>query len=432
MNVPRSDRNVVYVEPFAGAAAVWLRLLEPTLTPPVAWQGGKRRLAPAILDVLGLTPRQPHRALLGDAGWWGEVWPLVVSPLRGTEVSRWLRSWSDEDPRELWFRLRSEGRPDDPVERAAGLLWLQARAASGVPVWWAVDTVDESVAVGSEQDADDVEPECYEASSGHSVRPLRRAVGSCAAPCPSQSRVLVKHPGHPGRKPGAVQVAGQKDTPALRAGARGDRPADSYEASQRTTRHDPPQLLQWASSKVDEAGQRNATEPRLRCDHRVTGHAKQGGILRTATVADRLDAIRLAARPLHRTVRDAVERGVRGCVTVRHFPEVHHARAEEWVVDAVREARAAGEDVRLFADPPYVGATGYEIAADRAAVLAIADACAALGARTVVSEAAPLHAELGRAWTAHRLTRPGGKPEWVTCYGCEEHALAGPLWARSA
>lgn len=125
-----------YVDPFLGAGAVWLALFNPALVPPVSWMGGKRRLARELLQLLDLVPGRPVASVVGDASWWGWVWQVVLDPDRGPAVSAWLRSWRGEPPRDLWFRLRAAGPPDDIVERAAGLLWLQARAASGVPVWW--------------------------------------------------------------------------------------------------------------------------------------------------------------------------------------------------------------------------------------------------------------------------------------------------------
>jgi hypothetical protein len=127
----------VYVEPFLGAGATWLALLDPDLVALVSWMGGKRKFARRILNLLGLDPGFPIASLLGDACWWGWVWAVVLDPVLGPQVCAILRSWRGEDPRALWFRLRDLGPvTDDVATAAAQLLWLQARAASGVPVWW--------------------------------------------------------------------------------------------------------------------------------------------------------------------------------------------------------------------------------------------------------------------------------------------------------
>lgn len=128
--------NPIFGSAFLGAGAEWLHLLSPDLVPPVSWMGGKRRLAREILALLDLHPGRPVPCILGDASWWGWVWPTCLDPVTGPEVSTMLRFWRGHDPRALWFWLRDVGPMPSRVEAAAQLLWLQARAASGVPVWW--------------------------------------------------------------------------------------------------------------------------------------------------------------------------------------------------------------------------------------------------------------------------------------------------------
>lgn len=126
-----------WAEPFAGAGACALRAVGgPDLSPPVAWMGGKRRYARAILDAMGAPETPPSRVLLADAGPWGWVWPLLLEPGDAARVARVLRSWAGEHPRELWQRLAARPPYKRVHERAAQWLWLQARSASGVPIWW--------------------------------------------------------------------------------------------------------------------------------------------------------------------------------------------------------------------------------------------------------------------------------------------------------
>lgn len=131
--------NPVLVDPFLGAGGTVLGFLSwvtgAKLDPPVSWMGGKRRLALEGLAPLDL-PRRRIPMLLADASWWGLVWPVCLDAVTGPRVAAVLRSWRGEDPRALWFRLRDKGPREDLAEAAAQLLWLQARAASGVPVWW--------------------------------------------------------------------------------------------------------------------------------------------------------------------------------------------------------------------------------------------------------------------------------------------------------
>lgn len=135
--------NWTWVEPCAGAAACALRLVGgPHLVPPVSWMGGKRRLAPLIIEAMGTPRERPALVVLSDAGPWGWVWPLLLE--RGDEVAAILRGWEEawvedgDGPRALWDALRDQPPMDGPAG-AAQWLWLQARSASGVPVWWGGD-----------------------------------------------------------------------------------------------------------------------------------------------------------------------------------------------------------------------------------------------------------------------------------------------------
>lgn len=129
--------SFTWVEPFAGAAAVALRLMGGRhLVPPCAWMGGKRRYARAILDAMGVPEGRPGLVVLNDAGPWGWVWQQVFDQGQRERLCALLRSWADEHPRELWQRLVSDDPYEEPAERAAQWLWLQARSASGIPIWW--------------------------------------------------------------------------------------------------------------------------------------------------------------------------------------------------------------------------------------------------------------------------------------------------------
>jgi hypothetical protein len=140
-----------YMELFAGGAACALALMGgASVVPPVGYMGGKRKLAPAILGAAGLRVGQgAEHLVLVDAGEWGGVWQEVIRDGRG--LADRLLAWEGRDPSELWSSLAQAGRPEDPQERAAAYLWLQARAASCTPVWWAADgstTMARSVSSG--------------------------------------------------------------------------------------------------------------------------------------------------------------------------------------------------------------------------------------------------------------------------------------------
>ena len=468
------DDGPVFVSGFLGAGADYLCLLDPKLTPPVSWMGGKRRQAPDILALLELRPGHPIPAMLCDASWWGWVWPAILDEETGPRIAASLRGWRTEDPRELWFRLRDMGPiTDDLAGAAAQLLWLQARAASGVPVWW--ESNGELLAApGDGRDRQLAADRGLVSMDGHGRGPYPawQSTGIPAAP--------------------KVDEAGQPSNTTRGANGKGSHGG-------------PGRLSQWASTKVDEAGQRSATEPKLlvsdgRGDPRESGQRTtrqeqliqrsrgdgpayvaslagenadrlvattrggqepgkpfdaghkgkkgSGGIIDPGTIANRLDEIRirlvkasggLAApgkqdgwckakgwrvlQPGDIANRlDGIRAHVRGSVTIAHEDAL--TMAELW-------APMLGARARVYLDPPYQGKTGYPATCSREKVLAIARLWARHGAWVVLSEAVPLADELGDGWVSVQL-RHGKNPEWVTCYGCDVRAVLPPILQRLA
>lgn len=302
-----------WAEPFAGAAACALRLVGgPGLTPPVAWMGGKRRLAHEIVDAMGVPEGPPSRVLLADAGPWGWVWPLLLAPASAADVARVLRSWAGEHPRDLWQRLAAVPPAEDLHERAAQWLWLQARAPSGVPVWF----------------------EDWRWVSGNGKPATDRGED-------------MRWPGHQ----------------ALRATWR---MGEEFAKSRRGDR------------TISQAGTARGRE----------------STLTTSLIGDRLEAIADAFRGVLATV--------------------HHGSAAE-CGEAHRRAALPMLPTHggwwVYIDPPYVGATGYGWTLPRAEVLALARRWHEAGAVVAVSEAEPLTLD---GWHHVKLTREGGKPEWLT------------------
>lgn len=131
-------RPALYIELCCGSASTALALTCGRKAGPlVGYMGGKRRWAGWHLEALGLRPGEgAEHVLLGDAGPWGWVWPVVLDVETGPQVAEVLRGWRDRDPRELWEELA--GLPPAPsvVERTAQWLWLQGRSASNTPLWW--------------------------------------------------------------------------------------------------------------------------------------------------------------------------------------------------------------------------------------------------------------------------------------------------------
>lgn len=117
----------ILVELCAGSAAVSLRWLRSGAKPPLAWQGGKRGYADAILRAMGQQPGagRGHDVVLVEPGPWGEAWELWRTEAGRLLTIDRLRAWQDEDPRTLWDRLRRAPVPGDVEERVAVWAVLQ-------------------------------------------------------------------------------------------------------------------------------------------------------------------------------------------------------------------------------------------------------------------------------------------------------------------
>ena len=123
----------VLVELCAGTASVSLWALG-RVRPLCGFMGSKRRFAALLADALGCD--RPERVVLVDAGPWGEVWVTLSCESSRATVADVLDSWADEEVRALWERLVCEPPSVHPEARAAQYLWLQARSAGGIPLWW--------------------------------------------------------------------------------------------------------------------------------------------------------------------------------------------------------------------------------------------------------------------------------------------------------
>lgn len=441
--------SYTWVEPFAGAAAVALRLVGGRdLVPPVRWMGGKRRLARPILDAMGVPRGRPARIVLVDAGPWGWVWPLLLAPSTAGHVAAILRSWGDEHPRELWERLARVPPAEDLAERAAQWLWLQARSASGVPVWWSGWRWDRS----DGKPADDKGPDRrWEASNGAgaAVAAGHKSLGSWEA---SDGRGAPRPVGQRRTAPERWEQGSGESRPPQRAGQRGREPiqGESWRMGEevskarrgdRTVSQCGGKLDRWEQHGGPRQDRQRATARASQCSGRAwqdatgrlahdhgpnrrdrpdrAGMPATGGIVRTATIAARIEGIAAAFADV--------------AVVVHHGVADDAAQVISAMVDretvAVRCSR--GGPVYFYVDPPYVGRTGYGWDCPREAVLALATSWASAGAVVAVSEAVPLEID---GWHHLELTGPGGKPEWLTlsCPPARRPARQGLLFEGAA
>lgn len=81
---------------------------------------------------------RPDRVVLVDAGPWGDAWNVLRYAHQREAVARVFDAWAtaNERPNVLWSRLVASPPFEDPVERVAQYLWLQARSAGTIPMWW--------------------------------------------------------------------------------------------------------------------------------------------------------------------------------------------------------------------------------------------------------------------------------------------------------
>lgn len=398
----------LYVEPFCGAAATALALVDPSLRPPVGWMGGKRRLASVLLTCLGLRPGQgADRVLLADPGEWGWVWPALLTPAVAAEVARVLRLWQEEidagrlTPEELWCWLALAGPRREIVEGTAGWLYLQGRAVGGWPTWWeeAGQLLQAGPRPGQAKEAVHRPPAGQGASgaglsaAGLALR-VERLGEEAAGWLVLQSQT-----------PSSVAVIGD----GARWSMGGDRWPNSppRKPIQRNSKAVRPSYL---AGNVDRLAEAAAGWLTLQQGSALGKPIRSGGEGWAAhgyahvTPAARARGFQDRVRPGQ--VADLL-RGATGPLWA-----VYHGRAEAlgvpgWV--------PPGTVVLL--DPPYVGCTGYGHDASREMVLDLARRWSAAGAQVLICEAVGLAGELGCGWHEIELTdleevRSG--PEWVT------------------
>lgn len=380
-----------WAEPFAGAAACTLRLVGGRdLAPPVAWMGGKRRLARAILDAMGVPETPPSRVLLADAGPWGWVWPLLLEPESAAAVARVLRSWAGEHPRDLWQRLAAQPPAEDLHERAAQWLWLQARSASGVPIWWdgwRLRVEGRSVPQSTWDLYGEENAGRWRAAdhgTGRDTTAGQSGRGEPAGWLASDGRGEPRRAGaravggrwEKGNEDGRVQPAGNGQRGAAGSWRFDARPGDLApdRAAGQAGRTSDPGWRMGEEQKKALRGTRTLSE-------KGTSRGKTGGMVNPVTIADRAESIAGAFADVAATVHHGDARGLE-----------------------------PGPGF-CYLDPPYVGATGYGWDLPRGQVLELARRWADAGAVVAVSEAEPLEIE---GWHHVELTREGGKPEWLT------------------
>lgn len=124
------------VELCCGTAALSLWALGRAV-PLTGYMGSKRRWAPLLVEALGCD--KPERVILVDAGPWGDAWSVLKTPKGRASVQNWLHQLDvlvEAEGLEAAWKRALEDPSEDPGRRVAHFLWLQARSAGTIPVWW--------------------------------------------------------------------------------------------------------------------------------------------------------------------------------------------------------------------------------------------------------------------------------------------------------
>ena len=119
------------VELCAGTASLTLWTLG-RVPPLTGYMGSKRRWASVLSDAIGPV----SEALLVDAGPWGDVWSVLRDRRARLDVAGILAGWQGRDPADIWRDLVARPPEVEPPARVAQYLWLQARSAGTIPIWW--------------------------------------------------------------------------------------------------------------------------------------------------------------------------------------------------------------------------------------------------------------------------------------------------------
>ena len=385
-------RPRLFCELPAGLAAVSLRLQGGAhCRPPISRMGNKAGYSKIILGVLGL-----HSGQGAGAYWWAEADQDVAAllriypdPVALLEVARIIRGWSGEEPRALWERLRAERKERGSVERIAQFAHLSGSnrlipgsfAPDGRWVNSARDggpTTKGGTSFGGDDFATSAEitSDSFSRLAGHD-RAARLAEYAMIA----ASNRLICVSGD------ALMNTGQGGT--THGGEFATAPEAVAEGMERV-----------AEFSFLHQGSFQCTGPEAGIG-RPEGMVKGYGF-----------------RPAIQTLGEAFPRlSARGWPPVRVSPSIPTA-AE---VSAAIGTPGDLDGCIVYSDPPYINTTGYGHDLSRAAVVAMAQDFAAMGATVAISEQTPIaeldgweSVEISDGRVGAKRTFSAQKNEWLT------------------
>lgn len=122
------------VEAFAGSLA--LSAWATGASSLIGYMGGKRALAPAIADAVGLKRGDVEHVYCADAGPWGDFWAHFSE--HGLAVAEHFeaKARAGRTMPDLWREEVQHPPHGAPAPRLAQFLTLQSRTASASPLWW--------------------------------------------------------------------------------------------------------------------------------------------------------------------------------------------------------------------------------------------------------------------------------------------------------
>lgn len=125
---------MILVEAFAGSLA--LSAWATGASSLIGYMGGKRALAPAIADAVGLKRGQVEHVYCADAGPWGDFWAHFSE--HGLAVAEHFEARARDGLTmpDLWREEVLHPPHEAPAARLAQFLALQSRTASASPIWW--------------------------------------------------------------------------------------------------------------------------------------------------------------------------------------------------------------------------------------------------------------------------------------------------------
>jgi hypothetical protein len=122
------------IEAFAGSLA--LSAWATGASSLIGYMGGKRALAAAIADAVGLKRGDVEHVFCADAGPWGDFWAHFAE--HGLAVAEHFEAKAREGLTmpDLWREEIQHPPHAAPSPRLAQFLTLQSRTASASPLWW--------------------------------------------------------------------------------------------------------------------------------------------------------------------------------------------------------------------------------------------------------------------------------------------------------